>query len=156
MFPLAAAYHARACLALSRGDRSAARADLARALAIDPSVTHLTTRGFVLAGDGDAAAARASYDAAIGLADDETERLGSLRGHYAALARAHYCRACLRIEQGDPRGALDDLAAAMSRLDLFESLHRLRLCDLKAAVFAPSRDWIARARAAAERRLASL
>ena len=43
--PLAAAYHARACAAFARGDRARARPDVDRAIALDPTVAYVTTRG---------------------------------------------------------------------------------------------------------------
>ena len=159
-YPLAAAYHARACVALQRGDRARARADLDRAIAIDPAVPHLVTRGYLRAIDRDWGGALNDYDAAIRRGSETNEYPVAKWGMEPSgdplhLARAYYCRGCLLIEQGRAQDALVDLEGALACIEGYERLWAVSLPESPASSLAPSRAWIGRAREAALRRLES-
>ena len=155
-YRLAAAYHARACVALQRGDGVKAREDLDRAVAIDPAPAYLATRGYLRATERDVSGALRDYGTAIGrgsLSGPGGYRSRSPVGGWLPLARAHYCRACLLIEEGDARRALRDLDCALGCIDGHERQHGAPLPETSGSAIAPSRAWIDRAREAALRQL---
>lgn len=161
LYPLGAAYHARACLAIERGDLARARADLDRAVELDPTVASLTTRGYLRATTGDAGGAMDDYAAALHVdaprdrVDDESlgEDPAYCNGDLA-LARARYSRGCLRLERGELREAVTDLQRAASHLAAYTREARDEPSELDLR-HAPSKEWIARALVTARRRLAS-
>jgi tetratricopeptide (TPR) repeat protein len=65
MVPLAAAYHHRACVAWSRGDRDQAARDLARAIELDAHARYLTTAALWSEAGGDLDAAAEHHDRAV-------------------------------------------------------------------------------------------
>ncbi len=65
IWPLAAAHHHRGCLAWERGDRDAARREVARAIELDPYARYLTTAALFAERCGETALAAELHDRAV-------------------------------------------------------------------------------------------
>ena len=99
--PLAAAYHHRACVAWSRGDRDQAAGDLARAIELDAHARYLTTAALWAESGGDLDAAGEQHDRAVAASEapvgwygdddgfgEERDAARTLTARAAFLARA--------------------------------------------------------------------
>lgn len=128
-YPLAAAYHQRACAAYARGDRDAALCDVERALSLDRWPRYLVTRGVLRAALGDPEGACSDYDVAVSLArapappESEAARDPDLVSPWewpgaepVEGARAHYARGVARYWKGDVAGAREDLEEALQAI----------------------------------------
>jgi tetratricopeptide (TPR) repeat protein len=143
-FPLAAAYHQRACRSAARGDLVAALHDVDHALAIDPFVAYRLSRAALLerleqgavarfelaAAFADPALARPpatggrpSYVTSLEYVDGEWVHTTSVRADVHA--RAHAIRGMFRCHDGDLDGAAEDLRRALELHETAEVAHAL-------------------------------
>lgn len=125
IWPLAAAYHHRGCIAWERGDREAARRDVARAIAIDLHARYLTTAALFAERSGEMATAGELHDRAVAAIQPEP-----MLGHGIAVwsayddppdrsardaARTLHARGVFHAKNGRLAEALADLEASIAR-----------------------------------------
>lgn len=112
---LAAAYHHRACVAWAEGCAEEARADVARAIAIDPYPRYLTTAALFETGPE----AAAWHDRAVAAVSGAAQGVSWMQLDHRAMidaedvARAFHARGVHRWRAGDREGAVADLRASL-------------------------------------------
>jgi tetratricopeptide (TPR) repeat protein len=118
--PLAAAYHQRSNRTAAAGDPAEALKDAERAVALDPILSHATTRAVLVDRLGRHAEAREALDRALAVppvsrevpfrfAETPADRATAAR----AKARALGARGMIALRLGDPSAAEPDLRAAL-------------------------------------------
>lgn len=119
-YPLAAAYHQRACRAWAAGDRIAALHDTERALALDGNfLRYMNTHAVMLDGLGRSEEARRVLDEATVQLEMWTAELKvqtSWTGDSSVrteIARTHAARGAISLHLGEPAQAASDLRRAM-------------------------------------------